>query len=449
VKCPMTRLLLFAAALMAVACSQSATPQAAFAGRNVVMIVMDTTRFDHLGLYGYPKDTTPFLDSLADDAVVFDKAYSGSSWTAPATASMFTSVYPDQHGVVSGYFFYQRANEKDPELHLNQLPDRIETLPEMMKAAGYRTFCLADNQNICERVGFSRGFDRFSSYSYRGGAELTDEVLGWKDELLDADSPYFLYMQYMDPHKPYHAQEPYYDVEGTVAKGFLKPAARYDSELRYTDELLRRLFDELEIGPNTLVIVTSDHGEEFGDHGQTGHDQGLHEELVHVPFFVVGRDAAGKLDFEPGRVSRHVSTLDVMPTLRELLDQPAAEFAEGLSVADALWGERTEPVGGERPVFSHRASEMMGKKREFYSVNMGPWQLILNPETGARQLFNVDKDPGTQKDLAKVRPHVLERLLEELRGFRFRPMEFDRQYADPLILDQEAQDELGRLGYSE
>lgn len=443
------RLLLLGTAALIGACSEPAGDASSFAGRNVVMIVLDTTRFDHLGMYGYPKGTTPFLDSLAEDAVIFDKAYSGSSWTAPATASIFTSVYPDQHGVISGYFFYQRANVKDPELHLNRLPDELETLPEMMKAAGYRTFCLADNQNICERVGFSRGFDHFVSYSYRGGAELTQEALDWKDELRGGDSPYFLYMQYMDPHKPYHVQEPYYQVEGTVAKGYVKPAARYDSELRYTDELLKNLFEELEIGPNTLVIVTADHGEEFGDHGQTGHDQGLHEELVHVPFFIVGRNAAGELDFEPGRVSRHVSTLDVMPTLRELLDRPAAEFAEGFSVADALRGARTEPKGAERPVFSHRASEMVGKKREFYSVNMGPWQLIYNPETGARQLFNVEKDPGTQHDLSRARPKVFERLLAELDGFRYRPIVFERQYADPVILDQEAQDELGRLGYSE
>lgn len=444
----MLRKLLILAGFLASSCFSGAQSDSAFADRNIVMIVLDTTRFDHLGMYGYGKDTTPFLDSLAEQAVVFDNAYSASSWTAPATASIFTSLYPDQHGVISGFFFYRHVNKADPTIHLNRMPKGQETLPEMLQKAGYRTFGVADNPNICERMGFSRGFDRFSSTFDEGGQHLNDQVLSWKTELNSGASPYFLYLHYMDPHKPYRVQEPYYQLEGTVAARDIKPAARYDSELGYTDALIRRLFEQLEIGPNTLVIVTADHGEEFGDHGSEGHDRGLYEELIHVPFFMVGRNSDGELDFKPGRVGQNVSTVDLLPTLRELLDQPAAEYTDGVSAAGILRGARDE-ADDLRLIFAHRAAELINENREYYSVSQGPWQLIENQKTRRRELFNLDNDKNAQNNLIKRRPRVRKRLLEELDRFRRRKVWHKRQFSDPMVLDQAAQDDLGRLGYSE
>jgi arylsulfatase A-like enzyme len=233
-----------------------------------------------------------------------------------------------------------------------------------------------------------------------------------------------------------------------VARGSLRAAAEYDSELGFMDDLFRTLFEELGLDRNTLLIVTADHGEEFGDHGQSGHNGGLHEELVHVPLFVLGRDGAGKPDFETGRVSRLVSTLDLLPTLRDLLGQPVA-YSEGKSLVEELDGARVEVDGAPRAVFSHRAAERSLMIHEFFSVNQAPWQLIINPETGGRKLYNLERDPHSLKNMAFSRPRVIERLGAELDEFRKREKRFGREFAEPLILDQEAQDELGRLGYAE
>ena len=139
---------------------------------NVVVIVIDTLRADHLPLYGYAHPTTPFLSELARDGIVFDRAYSTSSWTAPATASLFTSLYPFQHGVVTGMVATLRARRLDPTITLNAIPGEATTLPEIMRRAGYRTFGVADNLNICAAEGFDQGFDEFRSYNDRGAAAV-------------------------------------------------------------------------------------------------------------------------------------------------------------------------------------------------------------------------------------------------------------------------------------
>ncbi len=439
--------LLFFAGCLAAGCSASG-PDGPLAGRNVVVITMDTTRFDHLGFNGYPKDTTPFLDSLAADAVLFDGAYATSSWTAPSTASIFTGLYPNQHGITAGYFFYQRASSQDAEVHLNKIPAAVQTLPEMMRAAGYRTYGAADNLNICERVGFTRGFDRFETWVYEGGARMNAQLDEWRDELVDGDRPFFLYLQYMDPHKPYHLQEPYYQLEGTVAAQYVKPAARYDSEIAYLDSLIRDIYAKLELDENTLLILTADHGEEFGDHGGQGHENSLHEELTHVPLVFLGRDAAGKLDFEPGRVFGRVSNLDILPTLADLIGVPIPEYVEGRSLVPILEGQREELSGEERSVFGHRRTVIRDVKREWYSINQGPWQLIHNTVTGDRKLYTFKGTPPVEVDMTFSRPRIFERLAAELDRFRERPILFEPEFAEPVVLDEEAQSELGRLGYA-
>lgn len=413
------------------------------AARDVVVIVMDTTRLDRLGFYGYDAARTPFLDGLAADAVVFDGAVSASSWTAPATASIFTSLYPDQHGVTSGYFFYQRVNQMDPQIKLNRLPDGVETLPEMFKAAGYRTFGLADNMNIGERMGFTRGFDRFDTWAYEGGRRVNLTLDEWRADIVDGgDAPYFLYLQYMDPHKPYHV----HDLDPAIANA----TARYDAELAYLDGLLAELWDTFDLDANTLVVITADHGEEFGDHGSTGHDRGLYPELVHVPLLMVGRDASGDLDWTPGRVDARVSTLDVLPTLRELLDRPAAPYAEGESLVPYLTDAAARGGGlGERAVYSQRESEGIDANRTFNGVHRGRYQLIHQPGNDRYQLFDLERDPGAKRNLAKREPAVLRQLAEELAAFLARPRYVERAFAGEVVLDAETQAELDRLGYAE
>ena len=431
--------LLVALALVHVGCSADGPTTK---GRNIVVIVMDTTRFDRLGFNGYAAAETPFLDELASQGVVFDAAMSASSWTAPATASIFTSLYPDQHGVTSGYFFYQRVNATNPEIKLNRLPAKAQTLPELLKATGYRTFGLADNLNIGERMGFTRGFDRFDTWAYKGGAHVNLALGEWRDAIQAGDAPFFLYLQYMDPHKPYHV----HDLDPEMAKAPL----RYNAELKYLDGLLAEMFAELELDRNTLVVITADHGEEFGDHGSEGHDRGLYQELVHVPLVVVGRDADGALDFEPGRVAARVSTLDILPTIAEFLYRPAPPHIDGESLMPFLRDPAQRSNGlGERAVFAQRMSEGIDADRTFNSITRGAYQLIQQPAKQRYQLFDLSKDPLAQHDLFKANPQLARELAEELAAFLEREIRFERNLAGDVTLDAETQADLGRLGYAE
>ena len=418
-------------------------------GRNVVLVVVDTLRADHLGLAGYPKDNSPFLDRLAADGLVFPRAYSGSSWTAPATASLFTSLYPDHHGVVTGLYLHEHAAEHDEveELQVNRMPSLLRTLPEMMRQAGYRTFASVDNPNINEEMGFARGFDRFAPGSYRGAEAVNDQVMVWRDELLDPEAgPWFLYLHYMDPHRPYHLREDWYEKEGTPAPvGHIEPAARYDSEIGYLDAELEELFGSLGLPGDALVIVTSDHGEEFGDHGGSGHRVTVHEELVRVPLLMTGPP-----ELVPrARSSFQVTTLDLMPTLRELLGLPADQVEEGVSLVPILEERAAYEELGRRILFSHRKYEGGGRDQELFLVVDGP--LRLQVETGGKRavLYDLFEDPTTQEDVAGERPRDVERLMRLLKRFQVRPKAVEREFAPARILTEDEAEELGRLGYTD
>ena len=157
------------AAALATACGAAPEqPSGPLAGRDVVLVVVDTLRADHLGLAGYPKDTAPFLGRLAEDGLVFDRAYSGASWTAPATASLFTGLYPDHHGVVTGLHLHERSTDDHEELRLNRIPSTLRTLPEMMREAGMA---------FLDRVGATVGPLYATAFMRAGAAvEAGDDV---------------------------------------------------------------------------------------------------------------------------------------------------------------------------------------------------------------------------------------------------------------------------------
>ena len=144
---------------------------------NIVLVVIDTLRADHLPFYGYPKETAPFLSELAAQGVVFEKAYAASSWTSPATASIFTSLYPFQHGVTMGLLLQKQLINKDQSIKVNRIPKELTTLPEAFRINGYRTFGVSDNFNISEGQGFGQGFDRLLGFSHRGGQFINEQIL--------------------------------------------------------------------------------------------------------------------------------------------------------------------------------------------------------------------------------------------------------------------------------
>ena len=348
---------------------------------NVVLAVIDTLRADHLPFLGYRVNTAPFLTGLAAGGVVCESCYSTSSYTSPATASILTSLYPFQHGVLKGLIVTLNQQATDSSLKLNRIPEAVTTLAEWLRAAGYRTYAVADNLNIGEAEGFTQGFDRFITLNNRGADEVNRRVLQWRREMATG-TPYFLYIHYMDPHAPYMARRPWYMPGGGELQDQL---SRYDSEIRFVDERLRELADGLDWKRNTLLVVTADHGEEFLDHGQTGHGKTLYNEVLRVPLLFWSR----ALKLGPRRVSEPVSTLDIMPTLGSMLGLPERRGLSG----NSLWPPVQQDAGTIRPLFATLlASRPDAPDRRLRATLWNGWKLIVSGDE-YRELYDTRRHP--------------------------------------------------------
>jgi arylsulfatase A-like enzyme len=382
-------------------------PVEAHSAPNVVFIVIDTLRAVDLPLDGISPESAPFLDALARESMVFDNAFSASSWTAPATASIFTSRHPNEHGVTQGLMATKKAQKKGLQLELNQVPQTIESLPVFMQNQGYRTFGVTANINIGEPMGFHRGFDRFQlirGFGETNAGDVHEQLMTWKDEI-KASPQAFIYLHLMDPHEPYERHTAWVDEEAPVPDDRMDDHVAYRSEIRNVDEYLRRMLEELDLGDDTIIILTADHGQEFGEHGGNGHVMSLYSELTHVPMMLhVGKDGP------KGTSSANVSNMDLLPTLRELLATPADPAERGVSLLGIL--EQSER--GERPLFSMRTVQHGKELRHIRSILQGPYKAIHHLRNDRKMLFNIDADPAEKKNIASQHPELLASLLEQM-----------------------------------
>ena len=403
---------------------------------NTLVIVVDTLRADHLPFYGYSVDSAPFLAEWASRSVVFENAWSTSSWTAPAAASLFTGVYPVQHGVHLGVNAYELLQRGGVELILDRLPDALETLPELFRSLGYRTFGVSDNPNVSEAQGFAAGFDRFENFSYANADRVNQVVASWEAELESAQ-PWFVYLHYMDPHQPYHPRQPWLHPPAAKNRHAVNAAA-YDSEIGWVDSRLRQVFERLGVDESTLVVFTADHGEEFGDHGSGSHRFKLYSELTRIPFFV-HQPGVG-----PRRVSAHVSLVDLLPTLRSILGLPASEQAAGIDLTKLH--EAGDDAGPQRSIFASRTTGVAWKR----SVVRGRYKLIAT-RPGGNELYDLVSDPGERHDLASEEPELVEELLRASEDLRSSARRWDGERTTLEVSDEEVRrlEELGYLGEPE
>jgi len=407
---------------------------------SVLLVISDTTRADELGCYGSRYGTTPRLDALAAGGTRFAHASAHAPWTLPSTASLLTSLLPEQHGA-DGFIdmaAVKRGAPATPAFH--GLDESIDTVAEAFRAGGYDTGAVVNVSFLDRQFGLTQGFDHVdakwfgSNTEVRGARETTDAALAWLDAR-DGDGPFFLLVHYFDPHAVY-APPPEFRkrfaapvdresesfVFGTREHMMLLRAGRleldpplldrahhlYRGEIAYVDEQVGRLVDSLDergLGSSTLVVVTADHGEEFLDHGGFEHGHTLYEELVHVPL-IFWRPGL----VEPGRVVEETTGLiDVAPTLCELAGVAPPERFVGRSLAGALRGDAAH----ERPILAH--GNFWGPPLS--SWRSGSWKLIRTPleEGGERiELYDLATDPTERANRAEVRPEVVERLREEL-----------------------------------
>lgn len=433
--------LLLLVCLTGVACSSqrsTATPlRAASSDANVVVVLIDTMRADHLPFYGYARNTAPFMATLAARGAVFENAFSASTWTAPAAASLFTGLYPPQHGVVTGLIATRRLQKKDPTVQINRLPEGLTTLGEVLKQAGYRTFGVSNNANIRGELGFAQGFDRFRYFhsAQAGAPDVNEVVKEWAPELARGGK-YFLYLHYMDAHAPYDERPPWVEPGRTRKE---RKIAAYDSEIRYVDEHLAELDRLLGWQQNTLLVLLADHGEEFREHGREWHGNSLYAEVLRIPlvFFCPTR-------IRPGRVPDNVSIVDVLPTLRAFVGLPADPASAGLSLLGRIEGQALP----QRALYAHlyRQAGLWGQADELRlrAVIQDNWKLVAS--AAGDQLFDMRADPEEAVNrLADARPmaDLLRQRLEELE----RQMAGRQGESVSLPLDAETQKKLRALGY--
>jgi hypothetical protein len=317
--------------------------------RGVILISIDALRADQLGPYGYGRPTTPFLDRLAERSTVFENAFAQVPATLPSHMSMFTGLYPSEHQV------------QPPS---SVLSDQIRTLPEILRKAGFRTFGHTEGGYVQGGYGFARGFEEWTDTPYAHDTDVERTFQAGLDSLarVKPGERFFLFLHSYTVHDPYDPPPAYrdlpwmgprpagaFDPSGPNFASFnqrrlaAKPAAiewyrgLYDAGIRYLDDRLAAFFAELErsgLSEDTLVILTSDHGEEFGEHGYLVHTQ-AYPECLRIPLIVVAPGRPG------ARVARVVETVDFAPTLYELTGVAPPPGLSGESLAATIG--RTEP----------------------------------------------------------------------------------------------------------
>jgi len=448
------------------ACTQSQRP-------NVVLITLDTTRADHLGPYGYAEARTPNLDRFAAGAVFYEHAYATSSWTLPSHASILTGLLPMQHGA--------QAAPGDPVGRLNYgvrpLSERFTTLAERFREAGYRTGAVVGGPALGRELGVAQGFEIYVD-DLEGPKEIllgkrADEVANGAIAIAEqfGSDPFFLFVNFFDPHAPYRPPPP--DDRGVpdVADSPLprelimrllshdpaKPVSEfadwerqaiadmivgYDAEIAYMDRHLGRLIDTLEAAPRaaeTLVAITSDHGDSFGEHNYVSHGGHLYEHNIRVPLMLrlPGGEQAGT------RVSTPVQNHRLFATL---LRAAGLEVPAGIIALD-LSDPRTPIVTEVRR--SDLNIRMFGPffDRDLRAIYDPPYKLITS-STGAVELFDLEKATGEYENLVDRRPDILRSLQARLeRIAEARPSLYDAE--ERATLTPETEKAMRALGYVE
>jgi arylsulfatase A-like enzyme len=424
---------------------------------NVLVYLLDTVRADHLGCYGYGRSTSPSIDRLAEEGVVFENVIAQASWTKPSTASILTSLYPSRHGAIN------KLTDK--------LPDEAHTLAEVFKNAGYSTAGFITMGWVDKTFGFEQGFD---TYVYpngmedipKGGRKLfdADEInelaFRWLDE--NGNNEFFMYIHSIDPHDPYSAPGEYRDmfnpnyggqIDGSIqqmrqleAHGIQLPPrdlahleALYDGEIAFNDEHVGALINRLEsmgILDNTIVVIVSDHGEEFYEHGGYRHGKKLYNELLHLPLIIRFPD---QID-GGGRIGALVQSIDLAPTLVELA---------GLDIPDLFQGKSLMPLvnGSDEEINRMAYSEEDYEESSYLmdSVIKPPYKLIHYPKAGVSELFDLYADPLEQRSISDERPELVADLMAELTAWKEAQVRLASEGVAEI--DEGTTEQLRSLGY--
>ncbi len=456
------------------ACGQDRRPP------NILLIVIDTLRADHLSAYGYSRPTSPHIDALARSGALFEDASSVSSHTRPATASMLTGLYPAVHGAVG----FQGSVSPD-----------VRTLAEALGEAGYRTVGFHRNGNISERFGFGRGFDLWVGVEKGVWRKLRRETpkevplrISWIDDSLvtekaldffseAGESPFFLYLHLADPHDPYTPPKdsdlfPADPLTPTAELFYQQPVRSatqekpvlnrlrlgrlplddltrrqvvelYDAEIAASDAQVGRILTGLAesgLSDETVVLLTSDHGEEFWEHGDLGHGHSHYQELLHVPFIVAGPGIA------PRRLDTPVSLIDLAPTILDFAGLEVGDLP-GRSLLPELTSRRQlESI----PVYSESLmrTDFYADSLLFRSLRVDDLKLTLDFRRKRKLLFDLAVDAGEHNNLGATESGQRRQLLETLLRTHSENLRAGRQMvASTTDVPEDLAARLQALGY--
>ena len=304
---------------------------------NVILILIDTLRADHLGCYGYSRNTSPEIDKLAKEGIIFKNMLAQTSWTRPGTASILSGLYPRNHG----------ANTKN-----DILSEEINLLPEILKEYGYTSFAFVGNIRVTPVTGFNQGYEDFFSFPDLKlpiqSDVMTDYLIKFLKQL-NKTTNNFIYIHYMDPHTPYIPKEKYFsesnkkifkidffqsgmihemsaDEQHSALKEMINA---YDDEILYNDKMIGKLVHVLKkknMYSNSIIIVTSDHGEEFFEHGDLQHGRTLYKEQLRIPLIFRLPDGIRH------KINKIANQVDISPTILSLLQIPTPDYFDGIEL---------------------------------------------------------------------------------------------------------------------
>ncbi|MEQ8765174.1 MAG: sulfatase [Planctomycetota bacterium] len=422
---------------------------------NILLITVDTLRADRLSVYGYERPTSPNLDRFAEAGLLFENVTAPSSWTWPSTATILTGLTPPAHGVNDGNSSF--------------LSDEIETLAEKIRRRGLLTYAVTANPLVGPEKNFDQGFNVFDTVPWSSAASVNTRFLHWLDAR--PGMQFFAYLHYFDPHSPYDDPrdpdgalfDPNYDgdLDGQSVNELISQinwkqppesgpieftqrdiehlSARYDGCINYWDEQFGRLIEELkrrDLWDDTLVILTSDHGEAFLEHGLIAHVSSLYEEVLHVPLIIGG----GAFRGEPRRIDALVPLTSILPTVLRRLKAPVELRLPGLDLLGRSPGVdvafATTLLGRYGP---DRIISPMG------AIRTPDQKLIITTIPRVTELYDLDSDPAEKDDLANEEPALVGTLRGELTEWTVKESQLAPKYR--VGIDESTQDTLERLGY--
>ncbi len=457
-------LLVLAVCLAACRPAQPARP-------NIVLILADTLRADYLGFHGFQGDISPHLDRLASESIVFENCLAQAPWTKPSVASLFTSTYPRVHKLTNhdGMFW----GDSDEEARTGVLPDALTTLAESLRHAGYRTAGFVTNPWVDALFGFAQGFEVFDN-EHMGRQVPGDVVLAAARDWLAAretDEPFFLYVHLMDVHDPYDApirdsallhsspslggdlplseappayllsrQDPNFTDDAKHKLKFWR--SRYAANVRSLDRKLSFFIDYLRSAgllDTSVLVFTSDHGDELHEHGGWTHGFTLHHHQLHVPLLIRNPGGAGG----GRRVETGVELIDLMPTLIARAGAVVPQEAQGRDLSGWLNG-----TARQEPAYRSWASAVR-LIPNMYALRTERYSLLVHLDTDEAWLYDRTLDPGEQWNIATREPERVAELRQQLATHL---MEMDaRDAPEPVqtpVDDEDLRQRLKALGYA-